>query len=208
MPHWDCGRSVNRGASIGGCTCNRSREERRPVVQEWKEIPGWPAYRISNDGRLQTCSNHGGLATQIWKDKKPTVDADGYLRTSLHHRKRSVFTGIHDLVLIAFGGPRPPGKSMALHRNGNRQDNRIENLRWGFGDDNARDRDEHGNTARHERHGNAKLTWADVHEIRRLKEQGLVSVQQIATAFSVSKKCVLNIVHNRTWIESKATVRP
>lgn len=46
----------------------------------------------------------------------------------------------------------------------------------------------------------AKLTWDKVHEIRDLSKSG-VSSCKIAKMYSVSKKAILNIVHNKTWVE-------
>lgn len=46
----------------------------------------------------------------------------------------------------------------------------------------------------------AKLTWDKVHEIRDLSKSG-VSSYKIAKMYSVSKKAILNIVHNKTWVE-------
>ncbi len=172
-------------------------------MREWRPIPGWPGYRVSNDGCVETCKTNGGLLSENWKPKKSSVDEDGYLRLKLTHKSRTVFTGVHDLVLIAFGPPRPPGDSMCCHANGQRQDNRIDNLRWGFADDNAADRDAHGATARFERNGNAKLTWERVFAIREMVASGR-SYNSVAKEFGVSKKCVLNIVHGRTWDERKA----
>lgn len=173
------------------------------MVSEFREVPGWPGYRVSRDGVVQTGKNNGGILSGEWKVKEAFIDRDGYLKVNLSHKKRHLSVGVHVLVLTCFGGPRPPGNVMVLHGNGNCRDNRIENLRWGFADENAEDRDSHGTTARHERNGNAKLTWVQVYEIRALHESGK-SAGSIAKLFAVSKKAVLNIIHKRTWDDSRA----
>lgn len=167
------------------------------------EIPGWPGYRVSRRGVVESSRTNGGLIGKTWKVRKPSVDSDGYLRVRLHHRNRSVFVGVHQLVLTCFGSRRPPGDSMALHGNGNRKDNRIENLRWGFALDNTDDRESDGKTARAERNGNAKLDWEEVDAIRQERSTKSTSFQNLADKFGVSKKTVMNIVHNKTWVKEK-----
>ena len=45
----------------------------------------------------------------------------------------------------------------------------------------------------------AKLTWAEVDKIRELHSKG-ISCYRLAKMYSVSKKAVLNIIHNKTWV--------
>lgn len=53
---------------------------------------------------------------------------------------------IHHLVCEAFHGPRPEGL-LALHRNGDKLDNRAENLYWGTSRQNMEDSIRHGTAA-------------------------------------------------------------
>lgn len=52
--------------------------------------------------------------------------------------------------------------------------------------------------ARGERHGSAKLTEADVREIRHRFEAG-ETFRELAEAFSVSESCIGLVLHRRTW---------
>lgn len=173
------------------------------VETTWAEIPGWPGYRVSSGGTVQTRKDCAGLDSGCWVDRSPIVDKDGYQKITLTHRRRTVYIGVHTLVLICHGPPRPPGKSMALHGNGDRQDNGLANLRWGFGSDNADDRDHHGTTARFETNGNAKLTWDEVNAIRSQRDSLGTSLSSLAKQFGISKKAVLNIVQRKTWNEGR-----
>lgn len=58
---------------------------------------------------------------------------------------------IHRLVLEAFVGPCPDGME-ALHSDGNKTNNNVDNLRWGTPSENNRDIVKHG------RHRNARKT--------------------------------------------------
>lgn len=165
---------------------------------DWKEIPGWPGYRVSSDGVVQSCKDNAGVLTESWSTRTLFIDKDGYRKLSLHHRKRHAFVGVHVLVLTCHGPQRPPGPAMGLHNNGDTSDNRIENLRWGFADDNADDRERHLR-ARHEHGKPSKLTAGQVLEIRKLRAETDLSLSDLARKFSVSKKAILNVVHGRTW---------
>ena len=51
--------------------------------------------------------------------------------------------GIHSTVLETFVGPRPDG-CYACHRDGNRADNSLKNLKWATPKENQKDRVDHG----------------------------------------------------------------
>ena len=174
----------------------------------FREIPGWPGYRVNSIGVVQSCKDNSGFLSDEWEEKKANVDKDGYMMLRLHKKNRTLFTGVHPLVLTCFGPTRPPGPSMALHKDGVPSNNCISNLYWGFAKDNAIDRDAHGTTALGERSGNAKLTWEEVFAIRASYATGLKSMLKIAGEFSVSKKTVLNIVNRKTWVRGEPSAKP
>ncbi len=127
------------------------------------EVPGWPNYRVGIDGSLY--SRRGCN----WGRRRGAPNRDGYIQVHLSSRKTC---RLHTLVLLAFIGPKPEGMQ-ACHRNGIRTDNRPENLYWGTPQHNINDRETHGNTARGERSGNAKVDDATVRRIRQLRSNGL-----------------------------------
>ena len=61
---------------------------------------------------------------------------------------------------------------------------------------------------RHSKYGeecsSAKLTWAEVDQIRALNSKG-ISCYRLAKMYSVSKKSVLDIIHNKTWVKRPYT---
>lgn len=70
-------------------------------------------------------------------------------------------------------------------------------LRWATRQENAADMVAHGRSVRGERHKDAKLTEAQVREIRRLK--GVLSQREIAKRFEVTKNAVAMIHHGKSW---------
>lgn len=60
-----------------------------------------------------------------------------------HNHATSVTTSVHRLVALAFIGPCPEGMEV-LHINGEPDDNRLENLRYGTRAENVADTIRHG----------------------------------------------------------------
>lgn len=103
----------------------------------WKNIKGFEGlYQVSNLGRVKALKRvikrkdaHGGVCVFRYKERilKITTVSQGYGTVSLtrgsgHHR-------VHRLVAEAFI-PNPDNKPMINHIDGNRMNNKIENLEW------------------------------------------------------------------------------
>lgn len=57
------------------------------------------------------------------------VDKDGYFEVLLSVNKQKYYKKVHQIVAEVFLGEKPEG-CVVDHINRNRQDNRVENLRW------------------------------------------------------------------------------
>ncbi len=106
---------------------------------------------------------------------------------------------MHTLVLLAFVGPRPDDMQ-ACHNDGDKNNNRLSNLRWDFPARNHADKKRHGTQTSGEDHPPAKLTWDEVRIIRRLLDQR-VSEGKIARAFGVTQVAISHIAIGKTWKE-------
>lgn len=110
----------------------------------WKDIPGFEgAYQVSDLGRVRSLDrsysqrNRWGLATNGRRKGKvlsPARGTNGYISYQLGSGVRRL---AHRLVATAFLGPPSPGEEVN-HRNGIRDDNRLENLEWVTRGDNHR----------------------------------------------------------------------
>lgn len=103
-------------------------------MEIWKDIPEYEGlYKVSNFGRVKSfISNLNGRERKVMKEKilKPLPAKGGYLRVRLtHYDNTSHFYPIHRLVLIAFKG-YDKDREFVNHINGEKQDNRLENLEW------------------------------------------------------------------------------
>ena len=104
---------------------------------------------------------------------------------------------VHRLVLSLFVGPCPEGME-CCHNDGDRTNNRVENLRWDTHRNNIADKRRHGTHQAGSKHGMAKLTEAQVLEIRRRFAAGEGSTT-LALAFGVTWRHILDIVKRDRW---------
>lgn len=166
--------------------------------EHYRSIEGFPGYRVSRNGEVQSCRSRAARKklADSWSLLKPIPRRGGYLTVNLGGGPRKVARYIHHLVLEAFVGPRPPGL-ICCHNDGDRTNNRLENLRWDTYEANEADKLRHG-TRRMGSQARAKLNEEEVLEIRRLRSQG-ARFASIAEMFGVSHQNVKAIVYRRSW---------
>lgn len=151
-------------------------------------------YWASADGEIWSTKRMRGMG--MWKMKQ-SLNSNGYPTTRLEIDGEPKRLTIHGLVAGAFFGALPYGM-LVRHLNGDRTDNRLENLSWGTPKDNTDDRENHGRTAKGTSHGKAILSEAEVRSIRQLLEQN-VELPAIALQFGISAYTVQDIKIGRTW---------
>jgi len=122
------------------------------TTEEWRAIPDWNGYDVSDRGRVRSyramhypsggCGVRWRVADEPQRILKPNAQGR-YLTVMLSRDGKQRRFSIHTLVLIAFVGPRPDGAE-CCHYDGNPTNNRLDNLRWDTVSANHRDAIRHG----------------------------------------------------------------
>jgi hypothetical protein len=84
------------------------------------------------------------------------------------------------------------------HLDGNRTNNRLENLRWGTSQENAEDRHRHGTAAAGSRNSLAKLTEEKVIEIRKKHAVGMTCLE-LGRIYGVHQSAIYQACSGHTW---------
>ena len=164
-------------------------------AEEWRPVKGWP-YEVSSLGRIRrTGKARGAVAGKILA---PPQMPHGYLKVTMTCGPRKRFDYIHRLVCAAFHGAPPSIAHRALHRDGTRTNNCVNNIRWGTQHMNMQDAIEHDRTTRGTRNAQAKLAPESVRTIRILLAEK-ISRRQIARRFNVSRHAIAHIARRSTW---------
>ena len=169
-----------------------------------RAVPNFPYHRADEDGNVFSTRRKGKLPkgrapTPALRKLKPSMDRDGYLRVAIVSALgRVIYRPAHRLVCAAFHGAPPTPRHEAQHRDGVRTNNVPNNLKWGLPQENADDRELHGNTAHGERAGSSKLTDAAVRSIRDRVANGELQ-KAIAKEYGLHKTAISHIITGRNW---------
>ncbi len=173
------------------------------MLEVFKVLEDFPAYRVSNLGRVQSrwqrifC--YSGFPEEIndkWVDVLAGKHQKGYMQLVLCDgmgKKKTV--RVHNLVARYFIGERPKGR-IVRHLDSNPRNNKVSNLSYGTYLDNENDKISNGtwNT----RYGGAKITPAQVIEIRHKLQQG-ARHSDLAVDYGVSRPTITRIANSTTW---------
>jgi hypothetical protein len=159
-------------------------------------------YLITKDGKVFSYrkTNTGN----VYKEIKPQLAKNGYLRVGIYFNKKANIQSVHRLVAESFI-PNPKNKPQVNHINGIKTDNRVENLEWVTSSENVKHTFNNlgriGKGAKGEKGGNSKLTNELVKFIRenykpRDREYG---TRGLGRKLNVGCNTISAIVNNKTW---------
>jgi len=175
-------------------------------MAEEKQIAGFENYTIEVDGTVRSIErlvirSNGRLYRHKEKVVKHHLNKSVgryqvYLKNECGEQKALY---LHRLLAIAFI-PNPLNLPEVNHINGDKTDNRLENLEWCTRLENTQHAERLGlkNHKSGEENGNAKLTGLQVSEIRMLINDG-VRKTEISERYRISLTHVYFIHHNKSW---------
>lgn len=165
----------------------------RRLPDDASPVPGYDGYYVTLAGDVYSAFQ--GPAGPHMK-LKPQIGNRGYAYIMAYG---TTPVTVHKLVLLAFVGPRPSAFHEGRHLNGNRTDNKKDNLCWGTKKENAEDRLLHGTTVRGEEFWSAVLNEEKVREMRRLRREENLSFTTIGERFGVNKVTARHACLGVTW---------
>ena len=172
---------------------------------QYKDIIGFDLYRVGSDGSVwsrRPIKRNWKTPLSDWVRLKPVLRR-GYQRVGLRFIKgdRLRWRSVHRLVLDAFVGQCPVG-CQCCHRDGNKENNHVENLYWGTSKQNAEDSIRLG---RIERGSSSHASKLMDHEVRAIRERRLagVSTRQLGREYRISHTSVSQLVLGKTWSHVK-----
>ncbi|MEP7309163.1 MAG: HNH endonuclease signature motif containing protein [Acidobacteriota bacterium] len=175
--------------------CERSREYEAMDAEEWRVVPNFPKYEASSIGRVRSNAVNG--KNRVLKAALCGKGPAKYWYVSLSGDHRPFTRVVHQLVLEAFVGPRPKD-AVSRHLDGYRLNCRLSNLTWGTPKENMADRRKHGHGNNGEGNPKAKLTLAQVSEIRS-RALTKAEIRELATQLGVRVGTIQNILSWKSW---------
>lgn len=189
------------------------------LQEVWKDVVGYEGYyQVSNLGRVKSLDREISYIDPRWgahvtkKISEKILRPRGYKRyLCISLSKNNIFHGreIHRLVLETFVGPCPEGM-VCCHRDGNRHNNNLDNLRWDTAKGNAEDNIKNGTRlygeknplwgAIGEKNPNSKLKDSDAETIRELRASGL-TYRKIGEMYGVALQTIHRIVIRRRKVD-------
>lgn len=148
------------------------------IAEEWRHLFGH--YYVSNLGRIK--GRHSIRKTQYGTGGYPIV-----------HIKGKTYS-IHRLVAKAFLPP-DSGRPMVNHKDGNKSNNRVDNLEWCTKSENALHAYRLGLMCAPKTKNNAKISVEQVREIRASNEPSRV----LSVRYGLGVNSIQNIRARRTW---------
>lgn len=167
------------------------------VKELWKTLEEYKGIEISSIGRIRKAANKRRkerILTEFPKDR------DGYCRCSVQ-KLDGTWTSqpVHRLVAKAFID-NPYNKEVVNHIDGNRTNNRIENLEWVTTKENVIHSFKFGKRNKCKNiPKKTLLTDFQISQIDKLRE--IYTVNQISKLFNIEYQSLKNIIHKKKQCE-------
>jgi len=167
----------------------------------WKTITEFPAYSVSNLGRIRrdvkSLRKQPGIIKPI-KRGRPNKE---YCYVELYRDNKPFRKLVHRVVVECFIGPAASRLLQVNHKNGDRNDNNLNNLEWVSASENI----QHSyrvllrRRAYGERNGSSKLKEADVRAVRAMLDR-MESNVDIARKLNISPSSISAIKTGKLWV--------
>ena len=178
-------------------------------VEEWRPVKGFEgSYFVSNLGRVKSVDRkitQGNRWGQRMERKmkgrvlSPKLDKYGYHVVLLYNSDSNgdrTYITVHRLVALTFLS-NPDNKPQVDHKDHDKLNNNLSNLRWVSAKVNSENAKEKG--VLDNRDGSQKLNMKKAIEIRKIYAEGSASQSKLAEKYGVSKRAIQHILNYRNY---------
>lgn len=170
-------------------------------VEFWLPITGFIGHEVSSNGRVRSIDHETNCRGKIYRVKgkirKSCKNHRGYSLVQLVSKGKAY--PVHRLVASAFV-PNPNQLPEVNHKDGDKENNRVDNLEWCTRGENARHAVATGlmNPPKGTDHWRSKLDETQVKTIRKCLNDGMTAYK-LARYFKVVDAVIFNIRHGITY---------
>jgi len=172
------------------------------ICEEWRDINDFDGYEVSNLGNIRgkdrLRKGKHGLRLTNGQPMKQVFNKKGY--PEVRFRKEGTHTRlVHRLVAKAFV-PNHDNKSQVNHIDGNKLNNRADNLEWVNNSENQKHAYKLGlqPSRAGENNSKAKITDKDVTLLKNLYNSGM-SISQVSDITNINLNIIRQIIYGKTW---------
>jgi hypothetical protein len=163
-------------------------------TENWKQLPGFEAYEVSDQGSVRRISPSKG--TRSMRQLKPCIDRGGRMVFNARKNGKAKQWKVHRAVMQAFCGDCPEGMEVA-HLDGDQTNNRLSNLAYVTPTENNSHKVGHGTQPKGRKIWCSKLTEKEVLEIRSKSPQ--ISYAKLASEYGVSLTAISQVITRKSW---------
>jgi len=160
----------------------------------WKAVKDYEGiYEISNIGRIRGLDRFivykdGRLFKKRQEYLSPTISTKGYYYVNLSHQGKVKSFRIHQLVISHFVS-KPFNKPQTNHKDGNKLNNKAQNLEWVTNSENQIHAVKLG----------IRNTKLSVNKAKFIRENTMLTRKELANIFNVDITLIGLVLRNKIW---------
>lgn len=171
------------------------------IGEIWKDVANYEGiYQVSNQGRFKTLARFKSNRQYPSAELRTSKCTNNYRMVGFYKDTIKTIFLAHRVVASAFI-QNPENKPLVNHKNGIKWDNRAENLEWSTLSENMQHAHANGlmNPPSGENNYHARLTEADVYNIRRMYDNAEAPMTHIAKMYEMGETIIWMICKRRKW---------
>ena len=164
-------------------------------MEIWKKIDKEGMYEVSNHGNVRSWKNNRWGRLDSPKILRSTTNNKGYLYIYMGRRNYAL---VSRLVAKAFI-PNPDNKPEVNHIDKNPLNNHVSNIEWSTRSENMIHAHKGEDYQLGSNHNRTNFEDTDILDIRNAYNLGCFTQQEIADAYSVSRRTIGSIINKVNW---------